>query len=84
MERSAEAKIALINGLSDLVETLYKKINGSDFLVNMIKSFFDETLLSDLENISEFLIDIKTEQKSMSYIEDSERRSGKTGFNVCA
>ena len=75
MERSAEAKIALINGLSDLVETLYKKINGSDFLVNMIKSFFDETLLSDLENISEFLIDIKTEINELKLEMELEEQS---------
>ena len=54
-------KIAFVNGLSDVVENLQKKISSNEFLVNMIKSLFDETLLEDFENFSSFLIDVKTE-----------------------
>lgn len=54
-------KIAFVNGLSDVVENLQKKISSNEFLVNVIKSLWDETLLEDLENFSSFLIDIKTE-----------------------
>ena len=54
-------KIAFVNGLSDVVENLQKKISSNEFLVNMIKSLFDETLLQDFENFSSFLIDVKTE-----------------------
>ena len=41
----------------------------------MIKSFFDETLLSDLENISEFLIDIKTEINELKLEMELEEQS---------
>ncbi len=61
MEKSTEDKIAFLNGLSDVVENLNRKLQSSEFVVNIIKSVFDETLLQDFDNFSDFLIDVKNQ-----------------------
>jgi hypothetical protein len=61
LEKSTEDKIAFLNGLSDVVENLNRKMQSSEFVVNIIKSVFDETLLQDFDNFSDFLIDVKNE-----------------------
>jgi hypothetical protein len=36
-------------------------MQSSEFVVNIIKSVFDETLLQDFDNFSDFLIDVKNQ-----------------------
>jgi F0F1-type ATP synthase membrane subunit b/b' len=40
-------------------------MQSSEFVVNIIKSVFDETLLQDFDNFSDFLIDVKNQVGSL-------------------